>query len=718
MAKGSNNVIEEFFIAIGLDTSAAMGAKKELDKIFGVLDRAAKKNNTALVKQQEKLQEKLTALEEKNAKLRAEAKEQREKASAKLTEQRETAKAKMAEMRENASEKLSTAKANAKEKLEEEKAKNKKKRQEDLAKHDEKIKKVEDKAQAKIDKAQEQRDKAKDDAKKARASARSKRMKKEYADRQKRMKEEQKKLERIEDARFRAKSLLAYDEISRNKRTGTGAKYERQADIDKDLNKIIRNADGTINLRATQQHIATVRKDLKFSNQTLKRMNKNVKPLYKSFLGMEMSSKNLLKSLTSVYAVLGSIYYIKEAGMQMESLGAAMTAVAGNSNLAKEEMQFLREESMRLGFDMAKAGKSYMKLMSAATGKVSKSEIRDTFVALQETATVLGLTQDESDGATKAIVQMFSKGQIMAEELKGQLAERMPIAMRALERSTGKTAAELFKMMEAGKLGADAIMPMVKEMQKLATQGGALDKMLNSVRTAENRMINQTKLASNTIFENGFGEGLANLYNTITKQLQMSEAQLEKLGRGFGHFFDAIAKGIDIVAPILRKFIDYFEWIAGSYVAAKLLRFSRVFIAAFRAILSPVMAVIFAVEELISLFSDDIVGGIERMAGRQFNIWDNTTTKLKQDKDGNYIENLDPRDKESMTGWIGKGVTPDWFDNILDWNSEMSKTSYMTPSASMGTMVKQNITVNAEVPDARAMMDLTDNLAQEGARRG
>lgn len=63
---------------------------------------------------------------------------------------------------------------------------------------------------------------------------------------------------------------------------------------------------------------------------------------------------------------------------------------------------------------------------------------------------------------------MVSKGTMSMEELRGQLAERLPGALQAAADGAGITTAQLIKMVESGSVLAEDLLPgMAAQLQKL-----------------------------------------------------------------------------------------------------------------------------------------------------------------------------------------------------------------------------------------------------------
>lgn len=78
------------------------------------------------------------------------------------------------------------------------------------------------------------------------------------------------------------------------------------------------------------------------------------------------------------------------------------------------------------------------------------------------------LSSDDAKGAMLALGQMASKGTVSAEELRGQLGERIPGAFGIAAKAMNVTEAQLGKMMEKGEVAAKDFLPkFAAEMQKI-----------------------------------------------------------------------------------------------------------------------------------------------------------------------------------------------------------------------------------------------------------
>ncbi len=155
---------------------------------------------------------------------------------------------------------------------------------------------------------------------------------------------------------------------------------------------------------------------------------------------------------------------------------------------APKAMEFVRSEAHRLGLDLESSATSFGKLQAAAKGTVLEGrEAAKVFSAVAEASTALGLSTEQTDGALRALEQMISKGTVQAEELRGQLGERLPGAFQMAAKAMGVTTAQLGKMLEQGQVMASDLLPkLANEMHNRF--GQAATDMADGLQANINRM--------------------------------------------------------------------------------------------------------------------------------------------------------------------------------------------------------------------------------------
>lgn len=211
------------------------------------------------------------------------------------------------------------------------------------------------------------------------------------------------------------------------------------------------------------------------------------------------------------------------ANKDAETLSRGLELVTGSATAAAEEMDFVRRTANRLGVDVEAAGRAYLNLAAAAKGTALEGEqARKIFTSVSQAMSRLGKSSADTEGALKAIEQIISKGKVSAEELRGQLGERLPGAFQAAARAVGVTTAELDDMLKSGKLVAEDLLPnLAEELDK--TFGGA-DKV-ESFTASWNRFINAVKGAAVDVEKSTGGmEKLSGAVDTATKSVRFLSA--------------------------------------------------------------------------------------------------------------------------------------------------------------------------------------------------
>lgn len=273
---------------------------------------------------------------------------------------------------------------------------------------------------------------------------------------------------------------------------------------------------------------------------------------------MQSSSEQFAGNMVSAFAVAAGGAAITRIGQDFEAVSNTMLAVSTDAEAAGENLTFVKEEAFRLGLGLKESSKQYAKMV-AAQGEMSDNDLRESFLGLAEMSTVLGLSADESGRAFTALTQIMSKGQVMAEELKGQLGEVMPNALQVMAKaaqdagiSTDGSVKSLMKLMENGEVMAADVMPhFAKRMRETAQANNGLENAMNSNRVAMNRMTTSMQVAADQFFQSGFGEGLTDMFNSIAKFMKENIPLWESFGRILGGALKGLSFIIDeILTPV------------------------------------------------------------------------------------------------------------------------------------------------------------------------
>ena len=288
-------------------------------------------------------------------------------------------------------------------------------------------------------------------------------------------------------------------------------------------------------------------------------------------------------SLSSFFSQL--IQVARETSKATTALKNVSGSVAGFA----DNLRFTTDLARKYGVYVNDLTGNFAKFTAAASNaNMPMEDQRKLFESLSRASGAFGLSADETNGVFLAVTQMMGKGKIQAEELRGQLGERLPIAMQAMAKAAGTTVAGLDKIMREGKLLSADVLP------KLAA---ALDEMLPNVDTDNiETSLNRLKNAFQEFTQNmGIQDAYKRLIDSITKSVQLGTKNIHALvaqlvavltGVTLGRFFKwlvsqlAIAQRSAMVAAsktakVAGTAFDEIAWKARSGAATMSVAFSR-----------------------------------------------------------------------------------------------------------------------------------------------
>lgn len=174
---------------------------------------------------------------------------------------------------------------------------------------------------------------------------------------------------------------------------------------------------------------------------------------------------------------------------KLQNITQTLIAVSGSETIAATELKYLSEFADKAGVKFDTLAKNYSHLEAASKGTILEGErMRHVFEGITLAGSKLGLSNEDLDGSLRAIQQMISKGRIQAEELRGQLGDRLPGAMQAMAEAVGVTTQKLDGMLKKGELGI-SILPKFTDAL-LKRLGISETSKIDTITAAENRLYN------------------------------------------------------------------------------------------------------------------------------------------------------------------------------------------------------------------------------------
>ena len=150
-------------------------------------------------------------------------------------------------------------------------------------------------------------------------------------------------------------------------------------------------------------------------------------------------------------------------------------------------MSIIAETSRRLNVPIAASTKQFTTLSASVLGSGGTIEdARKVFVGVSEAIKATGGNAEDVQSAIRAMSQMFGKGKVSAEELQGQLGERLAGAVVKFAEANGSSLQKLQKDLRDGTVGLDQV---IKFAEKLNIDfGKTAEEVANSSADAGQRL--------------------------------------------------------------------------------------------------------------------------------------------------------------------------------------------------------------------------------------
>ncbi|MBI4739060.1 tape measure protein [Candidatus Woesearchaeota archaeon] len=271
-----------------------------------------------------------------------------------------------------------------------------------------------------------------------------------------------------------------------------------------------------------------------------------------------------------------------DAANARESSVATLSATADSSQVGEQGIQFATDVALKYGNDIQKSRDAYIQMYANIQARVqevggsaedTRKQVEFLYEGLSNMFRARGLSTDQIQGAFLAFNQILAKNQVQAEELKGQLAERLPGAIALFAKALGVTTQELGELMKKG-LSADTIFDFVRSGR---TDFEKLTGVLNTANVAVTNLGNQ-----GVLLQEKFGKAIqpfeiatlnaaadilkqisGDIFGSLNKQAEDFKAYLEANPEIITNIAAEISKllkdGLDLVAGKAKEALDYLK---------------------------------------------------------------------------------------------------------------------------------------------------------------
>ncbi|MHC5684096.1 tape measure protein [Escherichia coli] len=265
----------------------------------------------------------------------------------------------------------------------------------------------------------------------------------------------------------------------------------------------------------------------------------------------------------SFQAVLSAYQKIMEVGLQRASSERSIDFVFGDQST--QVKKFIQDLTQITGMDTTETQAQFASFGASAKNTMGLEGSEELFKNLTGYARLMGRSDEQIQRALTAVSQMASKGQVMSEELKGQLSEALPGATQAFAKALGLTEKQLFDKMKNGDVKAsDALPKFAKELGSQINSRGGWKAIQDSTQTMLGNLKNTWNNSLTDIFR-GSEDGLQDFTRSLTTLLNALGGSGKSLGESFGSLMSDMSHGVDSLTDISYRVRAFFDEVTLAY---------------------------------------------------------------------------------------------------------------------------------------------------------
>jgi tape measure domain-containing protein len=332
---------------------------------------------------------------------------------------------------------------------------------------------------------------------------------------------------------------------------------------------------------------------VKQAGAVLRQFNGTLKSTGESFQKVQIHTTSLSDKFRHLVMTLGNLrFVVMDINDVFLRLPLAILKTSGELERTQTLLGGLSKELTKAGRAAEGAANFEYITKMAKNAPFAISELSDAFVkfksagldptngsmqALTDSVARFGGNGESLKRASVAIQQMAGKGVVSMEELRQQLGEAVPTAMKDMADGMGVTMAELGKIVQTGTLEAGPALSKMFVQMRINNEGAAAEMMNTWVGTLS-RLQTEWQLTTKLIAESGFGDGAKKAANDIADGLRSD--QFISFAKDSGA---ALGEVVKTAGEIVKTLIKYREeiilagqaWLAYKVIFSGIVPISR-----------------------------------------------------------------------------------------------------------------------------------------------
>jgi len=252
------------------------------------------------------------------------------------------------------------------------------------------------------------------------------------------------------------------------------------------------------------------------------------------------------------------------AAKGMETFRNQLDAVTKTSNQFGPSLRFIEQTIGELNVPIDSARNGFVRLFaSLQPANFDPSTIQDLFSGITKASATFGLSADQVDRVFYAFGQMASKGQVMSEELKGQLGDVLPGSLALFAEAAQMSMTDFTAALEDGVFKGDAMRVLLENVAVLMNTkfSDAATKASQTLQGQLNAMQNSLQLMYEAMqpivnrFAAAFGPAINALVKDATDVIKAFNLGISTTGDYFSQMSpraQAFYSALTNILPTLR----------------------------------------------------------------------------------------------------------------------------------------------------------------------
>ena len=261
-----------------------------------------------------------------------------------------------------------------------------------------------------------------------------------------------------------------------------------------------------------------------------------------------------------VDAVAGGVQFARQAAIQasqVQKLEIALRGAVKTEADFEKGLKIIADTSKRLNVPIAASTKQFTTLAASVVG--AGGSIKDAqvvFEGVSNSIKATGGNAEDVQSAIRAMSQIFGKGKVSAEELQGQLGERLAGAVVKFAEANNSSLQDLQKDLRDGTVGLDQVIKFAKKLNIDFAE--TAEKVANSSADAGQRLQTQIQNLSITIGKDliPIGAALQKQFSEILLGFQGNDGAVVALTESIKVFGGFLVSTVALVRTLVRVLVD------------------------------------------------------------------------------------------------------------------------------------------------------------------